>query len=382
MSPDNAAGTAATAAAQVKGVMREKESGLEARFTELADAVDAAFALRADQVRILNLALAGLAVRCRIGGARLGERIACAFAGRSSPPYPGGAAALTIDFVSLDETGAPLPSAMPGRECDRFSRWPTASADLYSSDDGRFVGSVSANECAWLDRASGRLTGYCVRTGEQSLFAIGRPLHFPLCVWHHDRGVRIVHAALVGRAGCGILLPGLSGSGKSTTAIACALAGLDYLGDDHVGVARTAAGIWQGYGIHGTAWLEPRQARSFGALAGALVEGRRPPDDKGLVFIEEIAPGVFRSHTTIRAIALPRPVDSDRSGFRPASRAEAFRAVCLGSIGSVIPRPAAADVEALARMVDELPCYHLDLGRRFGDIPSAVDSLAAEVRGS
>lgn len=382
MSPDSTASVVATAAADVTSVVRGKEPEIKARFTAFADAVDAAVALRADQLRTLDLALAGLAVRCRIGGARLGDRIAAAFPGRSRATSPGGVAELAIDFVSLDETGAPLPAAMPGRECNRFSRWRTTSTELYSSDDGRFVGSVSANECAWLDRASGRLAGYCVRTGERSLFAIGRPLHFPLCVWHHDRGVRIVHAALVGRAGCGILLPGLSGSGKSTTAIACALAGLDYLGDDHVGVARTAAGGWQGYGIHGAAWLEPRQARSFDGLAEALIDGRGPPDDKELVFIGEIAPGMFKSQTTIRAIALPRPVASDRSGFRPASRAEAFRAVCLGSIGSVTPRPAPADVEALARMVDELPCYHLDLGRRLGDIPSAVDGLAAEVHSS
>jgi hypothetical protein len=46
-----------------------------------------------------------------------------------------------------------------------------------------------------------------------------------------------LHAACVGRNGCGVLLMGASGSGKSTVSLLCLLAGFEFLAEDSVFVA-------------------------------------------------------------------------------------------------------------------------------------------------
>jgi hypothetical protein len=51
------------------------------------------------------------------------------------------------------------------------------------------------------------------------------------------QGLIPLHAACVGRDGRGILLMGTSGAGKSTVALHCALAGLEFLSEDSVFVA-------------------------------------------------------------------------------------------------------------------------------------------------
>lgn len=48
------------------------------------------------------------------------------------------------------------------------------------------------------------------------------------------QGLVPLHAACVGRGGCGILLLGPSGSGKSTVSLHCALHGLDFIAEDSV----------------------------------------------------------------------------------------------------------------------------------------------------
>lgn len=48
------------------------------------------------------------------------------------------------------------------------------------------------------------------------------------------QGLVPLHAACIGRSGCGILLMGPSGAGKSTVTLQCVLGGLDFLAEDSV----------------------------------------------------------------------------------------------------------------------------------------------------
>ena len=65
-----------------------------------------------------------------------------------------------------------------------------------------------------------------------------------LCNRHR---MQIVHGAAVAIDGRAVLLAGAGGSGKSTTALACALAGLGYLGDDYCAVEPGAGKVHMVY---------------------------------------------------------------------------------------------------------------------------------------
>ena len=82
-----------------------------------------------------------------------------------------------------------------------------------------------------------------------SLYERGKPFRVLLSVWLHDRGVQVVHAALVARGDRGVLLPGRGGAGKTTSALTCLLAGFRYLGDDYVGLEGPVDGSFRGHSL-------------------------------------------------------------------------------------------------------------------------------------
>jgi hypothetical protein len=59
-----------------------------------------------------------------------------------------------------------------------------------------------------------------------------QPANRAIASWLASPTVQLAHAAAVALDGCGVLLVGVGGRGKSTTALACAQAGFSFLGDD------------------------------------------------------------------------------------------------------------------------------------------------------
>src|SRR5262249_49065941 len=84
-----------------------------------------------------------------------------------------------------------------------------------------------------------------------------------LSAWLAGRGLQVLHAAAVAFAGRGVLLVGPGGAGKTTAALACALAGGDFLGDDLCAVE--AGGIPRVHSLFGTVKLNADSARQVGA---------------------------------------------------------------------------------------------------------------------
>ena len=75
---------------------------------------------------------------------------------------------------------------------------------------------------------------YWLRDAQQFFyFETGAPLLTILNWWMGSHGKQMVHAAAVGTSEGGVLLVGKSGSGKSSTALACLDSKLLYAGDDH-----------------------------------------------------------------------------------------------------------------------------------------------------
>ena len=60
----------------------------------------------------------------------------------------------------------------------------------------------------------------------------GQPANRSIAAWLGSPTVQLVHGAAVAVDGHGVLIVGVSGRGKTTTALACARAGFSYLGDD------------------------------------------------------------------------------------------------------------------------------------------------------
>ena len=114
-----------------------------------------------------------------------------------------------------------------------INSYPRENHRTYISDRYLLMVEMSGRIASFIDRGSGR--GY-FRTSKNTIlpdYVLAAPFHFHLQWWLRERQFLIIHAAAVGNENGAALIVGQSGSGKTTTALSCLAAGMDYFGDDY-----------------------------------------------------------------------------------------------------------------------------------------------------
>jgi hypothetical protein len=258
-------------------------------------------------------------------------------------------------------------------------RWELLDGVFAASEDGRMTSHELRGSVTWLDRRARHLVGWFDDGRSLSLNQRAKPLQTPLALWAHDRGVQAVHAAAVARDGHGVLIPGNSGSGKSTVALACLGAGYHYLGDDWIGVAAAPDGGFVAHTLYASALLDPSHAARFPRLQRHAIPPLDPSEPKSLVLLAPLFPAHLGRSATLRALALPRIVNRATADCRRASKAEALRMLAPSSIFTMRPRSGREGLERLAQLVERLPAYWLEIGGDLSEIPRRMDEILAHV---
>lgn len=320
---------------------------LPATSLEIEDAFQDAIA-RVGEIRE-ELVLAGVRLELRFAGDAMWERLIPALEHARAPH---GAAEVRILIYDCASTHVAQPS-VPWRSEDVGRRGEVALDGLRVSVFGP-SGAVSI-----FDTARG-LGVFCVRDAETlPAYERAAPLRTLLHWALESRGARLAHAAAVGTDRGGALLAGRGGSGKSTTALLCALAGLAYGGDDYVALTASPA---TAHTLYASAKIDARSLALVGDLPLAC-----PPqnEEKGVAFL----PGV-RPQLPLRALLLPR-VTGGRTTFRRASGAEALRALAPTTVFQ-LPGNDGEAFAWMASFVRTLPAFVLDLGDDRDRIPHCV----------
>jgi hypothetical protein len=327
-----------------------------------------------DLVRETAYTFAGRPVVLRVVGARLAERIQRPFAHlrRIDPaqaPLP-----LQIDLWDEAETGVPFPAAGACPELDQ--QWLACDGMLRASSDGGYVSFQYQDSITLLDRRGQRMIG-CRRNGSHlSRGECSKPFVVMLTIWYSDQGVQILHSGLVAQHGAGVLIPGESGTGKSTTSLASVAQGLEFLADDFVGLERADDGAFRGHSLFNTACLTRAGLGRFADVRQHAVEDRFPEEEKPILFLAEIYPDRLRATVPIHAIALLR-IGAERTEIRPASRPEALRQFAASTLHTVVPRPGRAGLDMMAALVAQVPAYWLLLGPDPQDVPGGIERILA-----
>lgn len=350
------------------------------RFAALQAAFQRAMNARPDALRQSYYTFGGRHVRVRIVGGKLADHLCRPFAHLETNEKDSPLPRLTIDLWDEEETGISPPAESASDDLDTSGR--IASGLLFIPPDGRFACLRIRGSVVWLDRAVQQMIGSTASSQHLSLYERGKPLLPLLAAWYHDRGVQLIHAGLVSRNGDGVLLPGVGGAGKSTSALACLNGGFDYLGDDYVGLQARGDGSFVGHSLYNSTWLEPDHMARFPLLPPHAIHGGNAGEDKSLVVLSQVFPTRLSRMATIRVLALPRIVDRHPTRFRRASKGEALLALAPSSLLALAPRPGARGLDRLALLVDHVPSYWLELGRDLTEIPHRVDELLAEANRS
>jgi hypothetical protein len=321
---------------------------------------------------------AGRPVRLRVLGTALGTRTHRAFA-HLRRARGAGEPLLTIDLWDETETSAPwLPDAAAS-DLDR--QWIACDGMLTASSDRRYVSFRYQDSVLILDRRAQHMIG-CRRNGAQlSGGEYSKPLLLMLSIWYHDLGVQLLHTGLIAHAGAGVLLPGESGSGKSTTSLAGLAQGLEFLGDDFVGLERAGGGAFLGHSIFSTACVVKDNLARLPELRPHAVEDRFALDEKPILFLSEILPERIRATVPIRAVAMVR-IRNERTQILPARRADALRHFAASTLHTVVPRPGREALRMIGELVENVPAWWLLLGPDLRDIRPAIERILSGASGA
>jgi len=195
------------------------------------------------------------------------------------------------------------------------------------------------------------------------------PFRILLHWWSQSFGGHVTHAAAVGWNGEGILLAGRGGSGKSTTAVCCVDAGMEYVGDDYV--LLTAAPIPTAHSLYNSAKIHTEFLQQAMPHWRDRVAGQIGPERKSLLFLRECLPRQMRDRLIIRGVLQPKvgPLHESRIAPQPASLG--VLAIAPSTMYQ-LPEARQATLSFFADWMRDTPTYRLDLGSDLASAPRAL----------
>jgi hypothetical protein len=200
----------------------------------------------------------------------------------------------------------------------------------------------------------------------------GAPLRVLFHWWMGLRGAQLVHGAAVGTDGGGVLISARGGSGKSTAALACLGAGMQYAGDDYVVLALSPSPRVSG--LYGTAKLAVSQLTAFPWLTESVEDPGGLPGEKALLFLDRRHARQLSDGFPLRAVLVPRVTGRPGTRLVETSPAAALAALAPTTI-LFHPRAGDQELRKLGQLVRALPTYVLECGTDLGQIPRVIAAL-------
>jgi hypothetical protein len=314
---------------------------------------------------------ADLAARIRVVGRRLARHVLSPFSHLRTSHRRSQTFELAVDIWDESEAGVPCPMGCPMGVL-RSDRAVTASSG------GRFLSDRGWGALTLLDRQARQIIGSCKSVEQLLTVDRGRPFNTLLGVWYRDQEVSVIHAAMVSQNDSGIVFVGKGGSGKSTSALACVCAGFSYLGDDAIGLREQSDASFLGYSLYNSGFLDPDHLRRFPRLVPFAVGSTSSEDPKSLILFSRVRPSRLRRAARLTAVVLPRVAATARTVMHPASKGEALLALAPNSLSLRI-NSSPGGLDQLARLINRVPCYWLDLGEDIDEIPGCVGEVIRSV---
>lgn len=193
------------------------------------------------------------------------------------------------------------------------------------------------------------------------------PFRNVLYQWFKDSQYLFVHAGAVGNSKGGVLLAGKGGMGKSTATLACLDSRLKYAGDDFVMINAETLDV---HSLYNVAKLEASNLHRFPKLAPFISNKESLPQQKGQLFLHFCKPDCLITSFPLKAILLPQFTGQEVTTLRPATKAEALRALAPSTIGLLKAAPSM--LTQIGILVNQLPCYWIETGRQLDTIPATI----------
>jgi hypothetical protein len=264
---------------------------------------------------------------------------------------------LKIDFLSF------LP-----RDDDGLSLMDSSRFTCFSQAEGSIISIIDwdRNEAYWIVRSHADLS-YIERSS---------PLRSLLTHWLGRQGLHLVHGAAVGNDLGSVLILGHGGAGKSTTALVCLEAGLEYIADDHCVVEDGIEPMV--HSLFSTGKLAEQQLQHFPMLSSTSQTEGRPNEEKVVLYLSRLATLPLKRQLPLRAILLAHITGKQETTILKISPARAFKAI-TPSCALHFPSARKSALSCFGRLIKALPTYTLELGTNHVSTPASIQALLASL---
>lgn len=201
---------------------------------------------------------------------------------------------------------------------------------------------------------------------------IAAPLRSLFGWWASTIRGQLMHGAAVGLDDAAVLITARGGSGKSTTALACLAAGLDYCGDDYVLI--TPGKPNQVHHLYSTAKADKT---TLVDRLPELVSSEHefdPRNGKATLFLRDQYAEHLIESLPLSAIVIPKVVDRKETRFHREGTGAALRAMAPSTLFQ-LPGTGAEEFQTISGMVRETPVYRLELGDDMKQVVQEVKRL-------
>jgi hypothetical protein len=277
---------------------------------------------------------------------------------------------LTVAFRPANRQGQPFADP-PGRRVYDF----TGGHVNYDDAGRRLTVAVGDRIRASCDPAAGQAHVVIDSPRASDLYVLSHPVvSLLLMELLKARGLYPLHAAGLAVDGRGVLLAGTSGAGKSTLSLAMARRGFSFLSDDTVYMDRDACG-WRVHAFPDQIDLCADTVEMFPELLHVADAPVPPGWRKRQVRAEAVYGSTITWHAPARVLIFPSVSGKATSAIRPLSPQEALFELAPNVLLTDITR-SQQHLDALAGLVSQCACYHLDTGR---DLDEAVEVVREAV---
>lgn len=189
-----------------------------------------------------------------------------------------------------------------------------------------------------------------------------------------EKNLFLIHAGGVGLENGGLILPGKSGCGKSSTSSICANNNLLMAGDDTVVISNDSEPMV--YSLYCVARIFPEDFKYYPKFTSSFA--LRSDIKKGINFAKTDQNLLIKKFP-LKAIVFPEKTKNTHQKYFPISKIEALRRMTASSFYIFPRKNNQFEFNAFSQILDKVPCFVLELGSDRNSIPSTIEEILLKV---
>jgi len=300
----------------------------------------------------------------------------------STPPHD----SLRMVFEAVKDAAA-IPVTISPTARQLFSR-PVADAAKFNwthgpcvvhQDHGRLIINFFSRGLLLIDGPAGEVHGYLVNPESMHPDLCVRFVHSALVELLKWKKFYTIHATALEKNGWGVLIPGASGRGKTTTFLSLLRSGYRCLSDDHPFIhenkneVEVLAFPVKVDVTENTITLFP-ELREAGAFLHKGIAKR-------YFYVEDLYPGAIGHSCIPKILLFPHVVDQATSWLEPIPKSQALEDLLPQGLLVYDRQVAKREFQTLTHLVQQVECYRLHFGRDVLEIPRLIDPILEKAIG-